>query len=132
MIQFIEAAQWKAHSATVGKKYVVDLRGSQSKQEILRSMGKILKGKDSPLINGNSLDALNDVMSDWFCENWGKEKQIYIIGWEVVGEIHSELPVILADIVNSAFLGAVYDKCLRGDSSSVPDEINNFSVFLVN
>ncbi len=71
---------------------IIDLRECSSKREFVLSIGSILRASYSTKVEvgsgisidaeGGNLDALSDVMSDWFIENWNNWKDIYIVGWQ--------------------------------------------------
>lgn len=64
------------------KKIIIDLTHCNNQRECILLISRKITGKDSPLLQtGNSLDAFFDVLSDYFIENWGEWKDIYIYGW---------------------------------------------------
>lgn len=109
---------------------LIDLRKCRSKADVLRAVGHKLKGQHSPIIHGNSLDALIDVMSDWFCENWGKEKVIYITGGSHLFAIGNDFAMNLVQCFNDAFEGALFDKSQKKEVQSIHEEINNVRIYL--
>ncbi|MGU3494358.1 barstar family protein [Xanthobacteraceae bacterium A53D] len=62
----------EAHPADLkaGRNHlVIDLSGATSAADAMARIGAVLRGADSPHIQGGSLDALYDVVSDWMLEN---------------------------------------------------------------
>ena len=86
------------------ERLVVDLGECRDQQGIVRELVTLLKGRDSPkLVGGNSLDALVDVMGDWFTEHWGETIEIYIRGADAIKRCDPALLPLIADCMQSAF-----------------------------
>ena len=83
---------------------LIDLSACKTKTDILKKIGHILKGQDSILIRGNSLDALMDVMSDWFCENWEQKHVIYIAGINHLFNMDHALATKVIECFNDAYV----------------------------
>lgn len=109
----------------------LSLYSCETKDEIIRAFGKRLKGRDSVKIKGNSLDALVDVMSDWFIEGWGKEKRVYVSGHKRVFEHGEEFALKVAQCLNDAFTDALHDRALNHDCDGIVDEIHRVHIYLV-
>jgi hypothetical protein len=90
--------------------YAIDLRGVASKKEAIVRLASTLSGKQSHPVNGDSLDALQDVIADWFYEHWTTKKTIYIAGGRSLCNLDPDLAVHVADVINSAFIAAIYDR----------------------
>jgi len=110
--------------------FLIDLRDCRAKSDILKAIGHQLKGKDSPVIHGNSMDALIDVMSDWFCENWGQKKDVYITGGGRLFEISHDFAMNVTQCFNDAFEGAIYERSLNHGDEGIHEEIGNIRIFL--
>jgi hypothetical protein len=53
-------------------------------------------------IRGNSLDALDDVVSDWFIEHWGDKVEIYLRGVEAMRRCRRDLMDDITDVLSNA------------------------------
>lgn len=86
MIEFLKkeswdkfGEQWQAEPS----KIIIDTRECMAEEDFVLAIGQVLHASYStPLIGGYSLDALIDVLSDYFIENWRQYKEIYIVGWQ--------------------------------------------------
>jgi hypothetical protein len=131
MIKVISRENWDSSWDERQKgSILIDLRKCESKPDILKAIGHNLRGQDSPIIHGNSLAALVDVMSDWFCENWGKKKVVYITGGNRLFGIGRDFAMNLTQCFNDAFEGAIYDRSLNHNGEGIHEEIGNVSIFL--
>lgn len=64
-------------------KITIDLTTCVKRNDYILAIGEKLHASYStPLVTGNSLDALHDVVSDWFIENHLKWKDVFIQGWQ--------------------------------------------------
>ena len=99
-------------------RLLIDLGKCADKECILRKIGTVLKGSDSPTIDGNSLDALIDVMGDWFMEHWGEPIEIYIRGADAIKRCDPELLPELAYGVQCAFDSGARNAHLVGRDTS--------------
>lgn len=85
MISFYSKKDWETFGKkwTDDEKIIIDLRKCRSEQDVVLSIGDILRASYSTeLQGGNSLDALHDLVADWFIEQWNNWNDIYIIGWK--------------------------------------------------
>lgn len=73
---------WDRSWESTGRGRVfISLDGSTDKADILKRIGNVLKGSESPALQtGRSEDAFVDVLSDWFEERWGETLHVYILG----------------------------------------------------
>ncbi|HGG64345.1 MAG TPA: hypothetical protein ENK34_07180 [Rhodobacteraceae bacterium] len=131
MITILDPTDWNLRWETpIAGEWFIDLRGIDKKHRIIRKIGRTLRGGDSPLINGNSLDAMIDVVADWFTETWGTNRIIYIAGGKSL-ECHGvkfALDVTLS--IEEAFMDTIYDRALNYEGVGISEEFSHVSVYL--
>jgi len=110
-------------------RLLIDLGKCADKECILKKIGAVLKGSDSPTISGNSLDALVDVMGDWFMEHWGEQIAIYIRGADAIKRCDPELLTEIADCMQSAFDQGARNAHLVGRDTSYEDARTRARIF---
>ncbi|ANB92143.1 hypothetical protein MOVS_09370 [Moraxella ovis] len=96
------------------KKISIYLSDCQSTTEKVALIGGKLRGKESTLTNGESLDALHDVISDYFIENWLKWHDIYIYDW---GQFSNQEGIFSQKVLNVII--QAYQTSLFGAAQSV-------------
>lgn len=108
-------------------KINVNLLKCVHKEDFVKELGNKLCGQSSPkLQTGLSLDALADVVSDYFIENWLKWHDIYIEGW---GYFSNKEPIFsqkVLIILTDSYLSSVHGEIkmmLRGKSSFTNEDI---------
>lgn len=132
MIEIISKSNWDADcSQTYDYLIQVDLRDCEDTQQIIQKIGSSIKGNASQYISGNSLDALVDVMSDWFIENWGDEKWICITGGNRAFDFGREFALNLVGCFCDAFSGAIYDRSINHGGEGIAEEIGNLTIHFV-
>jgi len=72
-------------------KIVIDLRDSRSHEDVLQRIGHVLKGRDSPLIQGRSYDTFADVVGDWAMENLQHGVTVYLLNLRVAAKYDAAL-----------------------------------------
>lgn len=117
MIKFV----YKRDLPKSNKKISIRLTDCQNKIEVVGLIGSKLKAKDSPLICGKSLDALHDVISDYFIENWLKWHDVYIYGW---GQFSINNPIFSQKVLTIIMLA--YQTSLFAAAQSVHWEESSF------
>jgi len=110
-------------------RLLIDLPKRADKECILRKMGAVLKGSDSPTIGGNSLDALIDVMSDWFIEHWGEKIEIYIRGADAIKRCDPGLLAEIAYCMQSAFDRGASNAHLVGRDTPYEEAKKRIAIF---
>ena len=98
---------------------IVDLRTVKNKDEAVLAIEEKMHGKNSSRLTTGNFDALEDVMTDWFVDNWGHEKHIYILGGGNLVNLDVELALNLVTIIEAAYLAAIYSV------SQTPDIVDN-------
>lgn len=96
------------------QKISIYLSDCQSTTEKVALIGSKLRGKESTLTNGESLDALHDVISDYFIENWLKWHDIYIYDW---GQFSNQEGIFSQKVLNVII--QAYQSSLFGAAQSV-------------
>lgn len=107
----------------------IDLRKCADRQCILREIGGVLKGSDSQTMRGNSLDALVDIMGDWFIERWGEKVEIYIRGADAIKKCDPGLLTEIADCMQSAFDHGARNAHLVGRDTSYEEPKTQARIF---
>jgi len=131
MITILEGADWNPRwEFPIEGEVFIDLRGIDKKHRIVRKIGRVLRAEDSPLINGNSLDALIDVVSDWFIETWGTDRVIYIAGGKTLEYQGVKFALEVTLSIEDAFMQAIYDRALNYDGTGISEEFARVSVYL--
>ena len=96
----------------IKKAIKINLSDCESKEDAILLISKKIRGTNSPdLANGYSLDALFDVMSDFFMENWLTWGDICIYGW---GDFSLQHPMLSQQI-----LSLIMDAYISGISSTL-------------
>ncbi len=93
------------------KNYIViNLEGE--KKDIIRTMASSLRGEGSISMEsfGNNLDALNDVLGDWFLDTWFEQKEVYILGFSKIFENDMVFGLKLIDMLSEC--GSYMGMCL--------------------
>jgi hypothetical protein len=94
------------------------------------SLVTLLKGRDSPkIVGGNSLDALVDVMGDWFIEHWGETIEIYIRGADAIKRCDPALLPLIADCMQSAFDSGARNAHLVGRDTPYEEAKKRVTIF---
>ncbi|WP_434354156.1 hypothetical protein VH441_03790 [Psychrobacter sp. HD31] len=61
---------------------IINLKQCKLEDDFLIAIGNNLRASYSTDIQiGKNLDALHDIVSDWFIEQWNNWKDVYIVGW---------------------------------------------------
>jgi len=69
-------------SEAIGNYFEIDLRGCGREEEIVLKFGEVFRGEASPILQtGKSLDALSDIMWDYYADSWRRYDTICIRGW---------------------------------------------------
>ncbi|GGF61734.1 hypothetical protein GCM10007301_21790 [Azorhizobium oxalatiphilum] len=103
MLPIRPMAEAAAHALTASRDtIVIDLAGTTTAQEALVRIGRVLKGADSPLIAGRSLDAFQDVVSDWMLENIHHRRHVTLIHAEALRRIDKALLPEIAACLDEA------------------------------
>jgi hypothetical protein len=112
------------------ERLVVDLGECRDQQGIVRELVTLLKGRDSPkIVGGNSLDALVDVMGDWFIEHWGETIEIYIRGADAIKRCDPALLPLIADCMQSAFDSGARNAHLVGRDTPYEEAKKRVTIF---
>ncbi len=102
------------------KKYLVDLHGCTSREDVVRKTAAALIGADDPLLKDGygltqgHLDALHEVVSEWFVAHWGEPKEILVKGARSVAHIDAVLPAMIVDVLHCGFESAVLQALENG------------------
>lgn len=90
------------------KKIIIDFNGCDNKEEAILLIAKKLKGKGSPnLLSGYSLDALFDVLCDFFIENWIIWNEIFIYNWASFSNKNPILSQKLLTLIIEAYIASI-------------------------
>lgn len=90
------------------KAIKIDLSICESKEDVILLISKKIRGKDSPdLVSGRSLDALFDVVSDFFMENWLVWGDVCIYGWGNFSLRHPMLSQQILILMMKAYISAI-------------------------
>jgi hypothetical protein len=117
--------------------FYIDLKGCTTKQQVLEKLASVLTAEKGATLVNDSLDALNDVMGDWFYEKRNMEtkysknmKYIILDNFHHISTIDTLLPFTLLNIMHSAYLSALRNMQYIGNET-VKDRINAFDSFRV-
>jgi hypothetical protein len=102
----------------------IDLSKSKTREQVFFEVGRLIRGGDSSPISGRSADALIDVMSDWFIEQWGKEKEIYIRFDTRWGALDKLLLAELYDLFFCAWTRSIHDRVRQFGGADLLDELD--------
>lgn len=131
MIEFVSSEDWNPlWEQPEAGEILIDLRKAATKQDVIKKIGYSLRGQDSPLIRGNSLDAMTDVASDWFSETWGSDRTIYIAGGKNIQQQGELFLAEIVDCLNQAFIDTLYDRSLNHNGAGIAAEIGNIKIYL--
>lgn len=63
-------------------KITIDLTECQSRKDFVIKLSEYLCGENGRPLQSSNLDAFNDVLFDFYAENWLNWKDVVIVGWE--------------------------------------------------
>lgn len=109
---------------------LISLQDCGTQADVLMAIGHVIKGQDSPTIHGRSLDALIDVMGDWFIENWGTTKVIHVTGGDHLFTLGRTFAIKVIQCFNDAFAAAIYDRALNHAADGICEELNRVCVYV--
>lgn len=102
----------------------ISLEGSADKADILKRIGNVLKGSDSPALQtGRSEDAFIDVLSDWFEERWDENLRVYILGGRAAQNLGRRGIDELQELFALAACRAADERARRVDGSQGGGEV---------
>lgn len=95
MIETLDAAHELGRTATHGA--AVDLRGATTDEEVFRRLGLTLKGaKYEHSVETPNFDMLQELVEDWFDQNWGSDNTVVIYG---VKEMLRQRPELMLELI---------------------------------
>lgn len=131
MITALPQDRWRAkYRGRKKDSILVDLSECQSREAVIAAIGRKLKAQDSQLIRGESLDALTDVVGDWFIENWGKRRQVFIANGDRLFDFGRGFAEQVLACIDDAFLAASHDRAINHDGAGVAEEIGLVRCYL--
>lgn len=115
-------------------KTFIDLRPFSTNEEIIFSIGQILRTEQSASVQHDTpLDGLIDVMFDYFYENWGELKDVTILGLSSIACRDPLFAIKLINVVYSSFLTSAEAKTRIDKSANISNEMKkNFITFIWN
>lgn len=137
MIYFDEAEIWEKFGETYKadpEKIVIDLRPCKECHEYVLAIEDKLHASENAtrLQTGKSLDALADVLWEYFYENWLKSPEIYLVGWKGFIDKHpvfsQKLLTTISEAHKSVVWGqarAVYEGEEKVEKIKIHEEIQN-------
>ncbi len=118
MISYYQKEDWDRFGKKCSENtehIIIDIRKCQSRNNIVLLIGTTLRASYSAeMQTGKSLDALHDVVSDWFIEHWNNWKTVYIIGWQNFTEKYPFFSQDVLQVLNDAYL-----TCITGQMREV-------------
>lgn len=90
------------------KKLTLDFQDCDNSRQAILYVSQKLKGSESPnLVGGYSFDALFDVVSDFFMENWLSWKDIHIYNWVIFSKKHPILSQRILTLIIEAYIESI-------------------------
>jgi len=72
VISFPEFAEWPEYNKEQFDE-IVDVSSIQDEEGLVNELAAVFCGKESHSVENGSLDALNEVVGDWFIDNWERK-----------------------------------------------------------
>jgi hypothetical protein len=115
MINFVNSDAWNpAWEKARDGQYFVDISECATAEQAAKRIGGVVSGEQSPILVRGNLDALIDVMGEFFYERWGEEIAIYVKGSRLLS---NALGIELARLIlcfDSAFDRATFSASHSG------------------
>ena len=131
MISFLEGQAWNPiwETSAPGRVFV-DLTGCRDLPCVLRRLGGTLRGSDSPIIKGNSLDAFIDVLGDWFIDIWGQSAEVYVGGASAIEKLGPRVLANITECFHDAFESASREAIRVGSECSYLEAKKNITIWI--
>lgn len=139
MIRFLTGNGWNEEWAIKEPgKFCVDLRGLSDEDSIIGAFWNELRGPGFPASNypGKgyvaSLDALEEVIGDFFAARWVESTTITIVGGNSLNKVGPFFPAFVVDTLNSAIYLAVREKSVESRNvNEICEGIDNITIWLI-
>ena len=111
MISFENAEVWDKFGhiySNDDNRIHIDLRGCEVEEDYYKAFINKLNAPYSTIEGfGNNLDALADVVSDYYNENWLTWKEVYVTGWKSFINKHPVFSQEFLATLNSTYLTSI-------------------------
>lgn len=88
-------------------KITIDLTECQSRKDFVIKLSEYLCGENGRPLQSSNLDAFNDVLFDFYAENWLNWKDLVIVGWENFVTHHPIFSQRVLAILQDCFISCI-------------------------